>query len=247
MNDSMSILLDIGVNLFAAFIGFAIGWLWQWIGKEIKLRRVRRFWKPFTKGALRIVVGRFSEFESFEQSGFLGIGDAIGLAELRTYFDQLGFDNFEVAYADRMSGDLLNANLILLGGPDANSVTKEAVSKIRSTIQFGNPEKYEIAFYDSTSNKVYAPRLQSINSRKIANDYGIIFKTENPFSPDKQIIIIAGSFGYGTWAGAKYILSKSFIENPIVKKNSRIECLITTDIVRETPQNIQSIILRELK
>lgn len=243
----MSILLDIGVNLIAAFIGFIIGWVWQWGGKEIKLRRVRRFWKPFTKGTIRAVVGRFSEFESFEQSGFLGIGDAIGLAELRTYFDKLGLENFDVAYADRTSGDLLNANLILLGGPDANSVTRDAVSKIKSTIQFGNPEKYEIAFYDTITNRVYAPALQNINSKKIINDYGIIFKTANPFAPDKQIIVVAGSFGYGTWAGVRYILSKAFIENPLVNKNGQIECLITTDIVRETPQNIQMIALRELK
>jgi hypothetical protein len=80
----------------------------------------------------------------------------------------------------------------------------------------------------------------------IADDYAIIFRASNPFSPDKHLMLIAGSFGYGVWAGVRFVASEAFLDNELVKAGTAIECLIKTDIFRDTPQNIRSIALREL-
>ena len=241
----MDIAVDIGVNLLAALIGFGIGWAWQRFRREFKLRKARRFWKPFIDDELQVVLGRFSEFTPFEPSGFVGVGDAIALMELRAYFETLGLRNLTVSYADRLSGDSLKTNLVLLGGPDANAASKEAIERIKSTLLFGNPTQYEVALYDSATDKMYAP-LRALSSGEITTDYGIIFKTTNPFAPDKWLLLVAGSFGYGTWAGIRYAISKPFIDNPVVSTGKPIECLIKADIVRDTPQNIRVVALRTL-
>lgn len=242
----MDKLIDIGINLIAALIGFWIGWIWQTLRKALRSRRSQRFWKPFVTGELQVVIGRFLEFTQFEQSGFLGVGDAIGLTELRTYFGGLGLRDFTVSYADRVDGDSLKTNLILIGGPDANAVSKEVVTKINSTLRFGNPAHYEIAIYDSATDRIYAPLTKS-DSHEIIKDYGVILKTTNPFSPSKQVLVIAGSFGYGAWAGIRYAISKQFIENEFVIQGKPLECLIEADIVRGTPQDIRLVTVRSLE
>ncbi len=242
----MDILLDIGVNLVAGLIGFFIGWIWQGLRKTFKLRKARKFWKPIAKNEMRIVVGRHHKFKSFEPSGFLGVGSAIGLAELNTQLESLGLRNFSTTYPDRLNGDDLKSNLILIGGPDANAITNEAITRIKTTLKFGNPETHEIAIYDSQTQTTYAPTIKK-NSDELVKDYGVILKTSNPFAPKKQLLLIAGSFGYGVWAGVRYLKSKEFVADPIVSSGKSFECLVEVDMVLDTPQNIKPIVLRELE
>jgi hypothetical protein len=208
------------------------------------LKKSRNFWNPFSDDKLQIVVGRFLEFRSFEQSGFLGVGDAIAMTELRKHLELIGMQDVTIAYADRLDGDGLKTHLVLLGGPDNNTITKEAVSRIQSKIRFGDPDNYEISIYDSESKERYVPI--GTGSNIVKNDYGVIFKTANPFAPDKQLLLVAGSFGFGTWAGVRFILSEKFLNHNLVAEHPSIECLVEADIFRETPQNIKLIVLREL-
>src|SRR5690349_10508231 len=82
----------------------------------------------------------------FEPSGVVGAGDNIALKELSDYLSQIGFKRFSVSYHDESgwsSGSAtmpLTGNLILLGGPDANSLTKEVLGRVSLGIEF-----YEIS------------------------------------------------------------------------------------------------------
>jgi hypothetical protein len=233
-------------NLISVLIGVCLGWLGRTLVKAIRYRYANHFWKPFVTGDLQVVVGRFFEFASFEQSGFLGVGEAIGLTELRAYFRKLGLRDLSISYADELTGDALKTNLILIGGPDANSVSKEVLSKIQTAIRFGNPSTHNIALHDTLTNKYFVPNLQKDSQEKINTDYCGIIRTPNPFTPDKRLLLIAGSFGYGTWAGIRFVTSEQFVKNKVVSKNKPIECLIEVDIVRRTPQDIRPIFLREI-
>lgn len=242
----MNFLSDILINLVAGFIGFSIGWIWQKLQKMARFRKARVFWKPFVNGDLQVVIGRFQKFATFEPTGFLSVGDAIGLTELSTYFESLGLKNFTVSYADQLDGDSLKTNLILIGGPDANAISKEVVNRVESGIQFGEPGHHEIAIRDRKTNNIYIPS-RGINSNEVIKDYGAILRTANPFSPGKQILVIAGSFGFGTWAGIRFAMSRKFVENPIASSNKALECLVETDVVYGTPQDIRLIILRPIE
>lgn len=169
----------------------------------------------------------------------------MALAELQSHFDYLGFKNFRVTVDDRFDGDDFKNNLILLGGPDANKITREILSRLNLSLTFGDVEVNEIAIHDSVTGKSYAPLKKSIKSDELNLDYGLIVKGKNPFDLSKNILIMGGSFGYGTWAGARYLKSSEFLLNSFTLNSEYLECLIETDIALKTPQAIRSIIFRK--
>jgi hypothetical protein len=134
--------------------------------------------------------------------------------------------------------------MILLGGPDANSVTRRASKRITSSLRFGNPEKNEITIRDTSiqPHHLYVP--SPLDSDNAGNDYGLIVRAPNPFAPDKAIMIIAGSFGHGTWAAARYVISAEFLKKCRSLEHGPIECLIQTDVELDTPQNIRELLIR---
>lgn len=242
----MDLLVGIVGSLTGAVLILLANWAWNRARTELRTRRGQHFWKPFLAGDLKLVVGGFSEFTGFEQSGLLGVGDAMAMAELRAHFKGIGLPDVAVTNADLLGGDSLKSNLILLGGPDANKITKDAVVAIDSTFQFGDPSEHVISFYDSETGKTYAPSKR-VDSQDIERDYGVIIKTDNPFAKDKKILIIAGSFGYGTWAGARFTMGEKFLSNPSVKAGHSVEALIKTDVSFGAPQEIELVAIRELK
>jgi hypothetical protein len=207
--------------------------------------KAKGFWTPFSDEQLQIVVGRHGSFTTFEYSGFLGVGTVLGMTELQLHLNDVGLQNFAVSFADRIGGDSLRTHMVLLGGPDANAITNEVVNRIKSTLRFGNPKIHEIALYDSMTKKVYAPAGAGTNS--IKDDYAIIFRTSNPFASGRCLLLIAGSFGYGTWAGVRFVASQAFLDHELVRSGAAVECLIRTDIFRDTPQAIELITMREIK
>ena len=221
----MGSLTDLAINLLAAAIGVTVGWLWNSAYRAFKLRHARKFWRRFTAETSRLVVGRFLQFPNFEPSGLIGAGDASALIELKTFFEKMGLGQIEVHYSDQIDGDLLQANLILVGGPEANLVTREAVVKMIPALEFGYPDRNAIAFYDFITRKEYLPWTDLI-SGEITRDFGIILSAPNPFAPATRIIVIAGSFGYGTRAALRFALSKNFWEHPLVMKGLPVECLL---------------------
>jgi hypothetical protein len=209
------------------------------------LRKQReRFWKPIVDDGLQIVLGRFLQFSSFQQSGFLGVGDAVAMTEIQSCLGRMRISGVPISYADRLDGDALKTNLVLLGGPDANTLTRETVNRVNSTLKFGNPAQHEIALFDSKEGRTFIPRRSAAD--KIENDFGIVYWCGNPFEPRKRVLLGAGSFGYGTWACVRYVLSEAFLSDPLVRDGGNVECLIEADILWEAPQRIRAHIVREL-
>lgn len=204
------------------------------------------FWEPMVEGGLQIVMSRFTQFLQFEQSGLLGVGGVMAMTEIQSFLGTIGISisDVPVSFADQLAGDALKTNLVLLGGPDANILTHETTKRVNSTLKFGNPERNEIALFDSNEGRSFVPRRNA--SKEIENDFGIIYWCKNPFEPRKRILISAGSFGYGTWACVRYILSEDFLTNSLVEKGLNIECLIETDVLWGVPQRVKAHILREL-
>ena len=210
-------------------------------------KQARLFWEPFVESESLVVIGCFHEFDTFEPTGFMGVGDAIALTELRTFFDVLELRDFDVAYADRLSTADLATNLIVLGGPDANPVAREIASRLNYTIRFGNPTEYVVALFDTLTGSVYAPAaIKHPQHTETGVDYGLILKAPNPLDSTKQVMFIAGSFGYGTWAGVRFVTSRQFLENSPVPGDQPLECLIETEIQNGMPQVVRSRIIRPL-
>jgi hypothetical protein len=136
----MTAVIQVLIGLLTTFIGFIIGFAVQVLRRRIIYWRARPFWKGFLSADTKLVVGRFGELDSWEQSGLIGVGDMHAIVELKAFLDGLRIGpghGPEILYADQVTGDVYGSNLICVGGPDANPITKRILSKINSTLRQG--------------------------------------------------------------------------------------------------------------
>lgn len=206
---------NILAGLATTLIGYIIGRVWQRIADQIPYRRARTFWKPLFTSQIQVVVSRFETSEFTEPTGIVGGGDAIALREISTYLSRIGFRRHQVVYVDEAALDRKN-NLILLGGPDANAVTRQAMELIGSRLQLLDPgpglsaEVRDLAPADAHRSRGEAAKPAA---RKYVptpdSDYGVIIRAHNPFNPEKWLAIFAGAYGYGTWGGVELALADS--------------------------------------
>jgi hypothetical protein len=205
-----------------------------------RFQPVESFWKPFVSAPTLIVVSRHRDFSEFEPSGFLGFGCAMALNEVETHLRQFSAD-VSVRYHDRITGDELASNLVLVGGPDANTATREIVSRFHTTIRFGDADAREVAITDSATGQRYVPSRRP-NSRELHNDYGVIFRAANPLGVGTSALVLAGSFGFGTWGAAKAAVGREFTNRDDVRGSPALECLVETTVIKDSA-HVRSVVL----
>jgi DNA-binding MarR family transcriptional regulator len=110
--------------------------------------------------------------------------------------------NSSVSLDVEMHSQDLKENLIIIGGPVINKVTRMINQKL--PIRFDRKNN----IYSSVSKKTYK-----------SDDCGFIVKTENPYDKEKNILVIAGKRYSGTRAAILAFL-QSFDE--LSKKNSHV-------------------------
>jgi len=129
-------------GIVSAFLAFLLGLGWRRAVQFVVNHRARAFWRPFITGRMSVVLGRFRGLNGFEASGVVGAGDNLALKDLADHFAAIGFKRFTVYYNDQLGwSDVveespLRGNLILLGGPDANSLTREVLERLTLGIEF---------------------------------------------------------------------------------------------------------------
>jgi hypothetical protein len=249
----MSVVIQVLIGLLTIFLGFVLGFTWQVSRRRLLYWRARRFWRPFVSKDLKIVVGRFDkEFHAFEASGVVGVGDMQAAAEVVSFFDDLGLrrlgSSIDIVYHDQLTGDQYGANLVCIGGPDSNVVTEKILNEINHTIEVGDRARSTIEMKDNQTGKVYDPKTEDDRAGKpvVTVDYGLLVQAPNPFDPRHKVMIVAGSYGYGTWAGVKLARSPQFLRSQLAPSGRGIECLFETKIMREIPQQPKIILLREI-
>jgi hypothetical protein len=216
------------INLTAAAIAFFIGLATRYMIDLLKVRRARRFWKSMTDGENRFVLGGFEQFEQFEPSGLMGVGDARALHEILALFDQLKMRRLGIVHASRLADGDLDANLVLLGGGDGNAVTESIMSQVRTGFSFLTDG---VTIRDDASGKTYTP---DVSGRRVIFDYGIIARVASPFSPLRKVVIVAGGYGYGSWAGAHMLNDSEFLKE--AAKSRHFSCLFRTALIGGIPQ-----------
>jgi hypothetical protein len=241
----MSIGVDFAVNFAAGVVLGGGAASLQRVESRFRTRGPRRFWRPFIEGGqVRVVVGGPAlEANDWEQSGMMGVGDALALRDLQSVFAQIGADADIRLTLHVARDELAERALVSLGGPDSNYVTNALMQRAETTLRFGNPLRNEVTIRDLLEMKQYSPRLSSRNGE----DYGLIVRL--PRSEElhhASAVIIGGSFGYGTWAGGRLIGEKQLLENPIVRSKSPFECLYKTEVVNGHLGRIKILALRRL-
>jgi hypothetical protein len=222
----MGLLANVLIGLLTTLIGYALGRLWQRLADQVPRREARKLWGPVFAGNFQVVVSRFWPSGWSDPAGVVGGGDALALRELGVYFSKIGSE-FDVVYVDEPSLDR-EGNLILLGGPDTNSVTKEALARMamagpgsaKPSVRIVDPgpgspmEVHDLApdTPQGEAIKGRRSRMRKYRAEPDIIDYGVLIRARNPFSSSpKALIIIAGAYGYGTWGGASMATKDWFL------------------------------------
>jgi hypothetical protein len=236
----------------AAIVVFALGVGARNAVSFFRSRRGRRFWgRHIIGGRTRLFLGSFDRDYILEPSGFVGLGDNHALYELATELGRLGVF-FEIAYASRLMDRQHHENVILLGFGDVNSLAPIVLTKIgtgfavdadKMTItdtdtdtiyetewdEYVLPEDALPAFGDGWS---IVAKGDARYARRLRADYGVLIRTRSPFKPDRTLIVIAGIYGYGTWAGARLPLDDEFLRRCEQMDGFGVECLYRVEILQ---------------
>ena len=123
----MSNLVAVIVNIVSSLIFFVLGYLLRSLTRAASRARLARQWGMPLVGKVGIYVG--ARESVVEPTGDMGVGDAFALQEMGQYLDKVGvpYDLIYIRVALKQEPD---GNLILLGGPDANVLTKNALEHI---------------------------------------------------------------------------------------------------------------------
>lgn len=136
----------------------------------------------------------------------------IAVGELRVAFKNL-FKHIDISA--KMSpmefGDVhlrdLKSNLILIGGPFHNSVTRELLFSGKFDFPFRYDDDANL-YHDNGDGTcdVYKPQQSNLNSNFYELDYALIINIRNPKMPSKRLIALIGCRSIGCY-GAAYFLS----------------------------------------
>ena len=205
--------VNVLVGLSTALLGYLVGRLWQTVVVRHRCRRARNFWRSAVDEKFQIVVSRFTPEGHREPTGVVGGGDAIADRILRDHFGEIGFKRPTVVFVDEPKLDRRN-NLILLGGPDSNRVTHEALQNVPARLRVVNPgpgQPMQVEDWGMDDSKDAPSVFVAEPATAAMTDYGVIARVRNPFNPSRTLVMISGAYGYGTWAGVELSRTDDFL------------------------------------
>lgn len=248
--------LAVAVNLGSTGLAFILGLSFRRISIGFRTRALRSFWKPITNDGARVAIGSFFVNDYYrddpaghagivslvELAGYAGLGDLDAYIRLKEQLRRAGVRKLELGPGHQVTNEQRRSNLILLGGPHSNPLTAEVMKHLPNTFSFGPADGPGDFGKDA---KIYDSILESSMDCKkgasgaLETDQGIMIRCANPFAAKKSILIIAGSWGFGTAAGTRLIEDRIFLKNTIVNSNEAFEAVFTCKIVDGSISNIE--------
>lgn len=238
---------DISSNLIAAAIGGVLVWSATNARRRLKLIRARRFWRALGGRHPLIVLGAhdFGMHRRWANSGVVGMGDIGALVEIEAQLRMLGFAG-AITESKQLSPRELSSDLVLIGGPVANAVTRTMMAKLHGTISFDfaeDPEHEAAVVHDLRTSRVLIPQYEE--SGYPVTDHALIIRTPNPLAPDtSELVIVAGCFEHGTEAAAEKLGDRKFLRR--IKRMKHFEALIETTVVNGAHYNTKLVETRRI-
>ncbi|MFV0417867.1 MAG: hypothetical protein ACK5KT_03910 [Dysgonomonas sp.] len=142
------------------------------------------------------------------------------------------FDLKNILSSEEELGQKIEDDIILLGGPKNNKITKLFFEKFDQTNALLQADDGSIFW--QKNNQIY--RGTVIND-KVVSDYAIIIKTDNLFSTahKTRLILLSGCHTYGTIAAARFFCEN--VDKKIREKNFAL--LISCNIIDGYPVQIR--------
>jgi len=255
----------IAENLIAAAIGGGLATGWRLIRKRTSSKDVRAMWAPFLTEPSCIVEGILSPrllCESFpdsvsprhrdvalsllpdleryvgeqEASGLMGKGDHEAIVRIQAGLARVGLRATLPVRSDHELGEHKLDNLIVVGGPDVNVVTKDLLTRLRCGLAISRGEHDRNVVEDLRHGIHYSTKYD--NSR--LQDYGIIVKAPSPYQSGRVVVIVAGAYGHGCIAAGHLAVTAVKELSDYGRRYSRgFECVVSHRRTGETSSPIE--------
>lgn len=231
--DSMSILISFLIGLLVTGIPYAIHWLREW--NSLK-KPFKKFWTSMFIGGMTIITAS-EEREKIVRSQVL---DFVALSDATREFNVYFKGKFDVETCDNMSQSSVRKNLLLVGGPIPNSMTKHLHEEMGDVVTYA----FRIDKQPNTKGTRKGNQIINVHSSRVVRapkfkgdlvveDYGIITKYINPFNSERHIIIVEGCYGWGTWASLNVILNPRFLK--LLLKENVFQVIVSVRMFNRTP------------
>lgn len=94
-----------------------------------------------------------------------------------------------------------NRHLIFLGGPFSNTQCNVFLS--RTEYEYVKNAKGETILRNNKKKVYFRPEITINNGSEHVEDFGLFIKMANPYNPDKNVFLINGTHGYGTFGASR--------------------------------------------
>ena len=221
------------IGLATFLLGVVARWAWAWAKARYAAHKANRLWRPMLDAHIVIVTAVFASpaDRAFEQSGLMGVGDARALTALEDWFKSIRFRDYELRYSHDTSGEVLKrSNLICIGGPDANFLTRDALGRLELIADIlERPDVPKASFRNEGEGL----------------DYATVCFVPSPYADERRILFLFGEIsGYGTWAATKSVTTK-----PIAMPKFGIggfSAFLRTEVVLKHPQHVSLLDFRPI-
>jgi len=234
-------------SLFGAAVTILIS-LSKKIYEYIKTRNVRRFWMPFIKNKLSIIITEY-EYPKQENNissniavtagaGYqISKGMALALAHLLDFCESRVTKRKEIGVIGDKSGKLETSNMIILGSPANNPHSKSNYEHLSKMYNI----PYQIIWgADGTPIEILTASGEKFSpnpNKDIGHDYALIIKADYQKIPRKSVLIIAGCYMWGTKAAAEAVTDPKIL-NVVAnqtKNSPNVAFIIKTRIINDSP------------
>lgn len=135
-------------------------------------------------------------------------------------------------------------NLILIGGPVHNSITKNFVFSGNIRLPFSYDENNNLIFSSDNNSKQirYEAVMYNGDDKYFEKDYALILNIKNPKDDKKRVILISGCRSIGCYGGATFLSNNLKKIKNIVKDQEYaivVECEGNKDGLIKEPKFIQ--------
>ncbi len=232
---------NIIIGIATSFIWFALGIMAVKFSRFYLLKNpVKRLWKINDPKKLIICASTSTKTDTGEY-----YRPATGIGQLRALGQIV--ESLGKTYNIRIQNILLSINqiqkqiendIILLGGPKNNEITKLFLEKINS-LDIVHQENSTIFWNKGKTSVEYSGVTED---KKVVKDYGIAIRMKNPFDSSKQtyISLFSGSHTYGTIASAQYFTEHYVKKTRGIKRiKENLFMLVECDVIDGFPIDIK--------
>jgi hypothetical protein len=188
-------------------------------------RPFEKFWKPMFREGLSIITAAEEKESEIKSQVF----DFLATSDAEKEFDRVFTGKYWRYTCDALAPDSLGRNLLLVGGPISNEVTKEIWKKADTRYYF---EENDIR---DKMNPDFSKK-PNIENGIVVRDYGIITKCKNPFQQGRSVIVVSGCYGWGTWGSLETLLNPQNLKFLSEKGDLFFQVLVSINVFRKLPQ-----------